>query len=412
MAAEGSGFAGQPGAGDGVLRRLLAARDKAESGTGKAPHLPTMVPPTPARAAATAVGRAADKLYRLGVQPVAVTPGALTLAELPELLPMPSLLVVLQGPGDLLGVAALCPETVTALIEIQALGRVTARPAEKRRLTRSDAMICADFINALMAELATEMAGLEGFDTISGFRYATYLDDPRPLALMLEDKPYRSLAFQLRLGGSDTRDSTIFLALPQQPAQDRAPRAHPGLPPIAVAAPAEAPRNPAQDTAPTPTEAGTPGIAGDLAMAMAAAPVELVGVLCRRRMSLGELRGLATGKLVPLPRVSLADATLETLGGQVLATGKFGEAEGCHALRLRDPLAIPDADAGPRKVTMPPMRDAAGTGEPAMEIDAALPMDDLAHPDPFRHDEAAAADRTALARTSAARPSPNAAKAG
>ena len=87
---------------------------------------------TPARAAATAIGRAADRLYQLPVRALSVQPGALTLAELPELLPELPLVVVLQGPGDLLGAIALCPQAVAALVEWQALGRVTSRGLERR----------------------------------------------------------------------------------------------------------------------------------------------------------------------------------------------------------------------------------------------------------------------------------------
>lgn len=371
---------------DGVLRRLLVARNRAENGAGKAPQLPQPAPMTPARAAATAVGRAAARLYGLGVQPVAVTPGALTLAELPELLPQPALLVVLQGPGDLIGMMALCPETVTALIEIQALGRVTSRQAERRRPTRSDAMICADFVNALMAELASEMAGVEGFDGIGGFRYATWLDDPRPLALMLEDKPYRSLEFKLRLGAAETRDSTIFCALPQSAAVDRAsPRIATGHGTGADAAGAEGDCGPQKAVAGMAAEILTSGHERKaLASVMQQAPVELVGVLCRRRMSLGELRALTPGKLLHLPRLSLAEARLETRDGQLLAMGKFGEAEGCHAIRVHD------AHAGARRA--PPPGPGAEIGQD--DLSAAIghrgatghepPMEDLAQPDAFR----------------------------
>ncbi|MDP5308888.1 flagellar motor switch protein FliM [Paracoccus spongiarum] len=390
--------------GDGVLRRLLLARHRAEAGAGRAPQLPQPVPATPARAAATAVGRAADRLYRLGVQPVEVAPGALTLPELPELLPQPALLVVLQGPGDLVGMAALCPETVTALIEIQALGRVTARPAERRRLTRSDAMICADFVNALMAELATEMAGVEGFDAISGYRYATWLDDPRPLALMLEDKPFRSIDFHLRLGGSETRDSRIFIALPQPAAQDRAaPRAQLS-PPVRAA---EAP-GPDAATPSAPSGGNTPVTSAALAGVVQAAPVELVGVLCRRRISLGELRALAAGKLLHLPRASLTEARLETADGQLLALGKFGEADGCHAIRLRDP----DAALQPAGAGVSPRADGhAAKGVPDRPP-AEPPIEDLAQPDAFRHDGRAAAPITGQPLAGAPERAPKAAGIG
>lgn len=344
---------------DGVLRRLLQGRDRHQAGAGRAPQLPRPARVTPARAAATAVGRAADHLYHLAVQPVSVTPGALTLAELPEYLPEPALLTVLQGRGESLGVVALSGEAVTALIEVQALGRITARPSERRKPTRADAMICAEFVNQLMSELATEMVGMEGFEGIDGYRYATYLDDPRPLSLMLEDKAYRSLSFELRLGSPETRDVTIFIAIPHDGSAERPA-------PEVTKAKAEA-----RSTRPSePTPAAQPG--ETLKASVDAAPVELVGVLCRRHLTLAELRALTPGKVLSLPRVSLAEARIETTGGQVLATGKFGEAEGCHAIRLHDPQA---GQKGASEIVARPR-----TSIPAHEP----PMVDLEKPDEFR----------------------------
>ncbi|WEF25322.1 FliM/FliN family flagellar motor C-terminal domain-containing protein [Paracoccus sp. S3-43] len=330
------------------MKTLLRAR---KGDPDKPGRIPQPQPLSPARAAANAVGRAAERLYRMPVLPVEIRPGVATLADLPELLPDPSLLIVLQGPGDQIGVMALGFETVTALIEVQALGRITARPAERRRLTRSDAAICVDFVNALMSELGTEMAGVEGFGPIQGYRYATHLDDPRPLMLMLEDRPYRSLGFDLRFGGAETRDGRILIAVPHKS------DTRPALP--QPAARNAAPEGPVTqpDAAPVQT----------LARAMADAPVEVVGVLCRRTMTLGDLRALVPGKLMALPRVTLTDARLETPDGQLLATGKLGEAEGCHALRLHD---------------------AAGTAPPPrldpVSPPVAPPPADLTDNDPFR----------------------------
>lgn len=339
----------------GVLRRMLQARDQAASTSDRPPQLPLPAPQTPVRAAATAIGRAAERLYRLGVQPVGINIGALTLAEMTEVLPEPSLLTIVQGVADAVGVVALCPETVTALIEVQALGRITKRPVERRKLTRSDAMLCVDFVNALMAELASEMAGIEGCDGFSGYRYATYLDDPRPLALMLEDKPYRSLEFRLRLGGAETRDARIFLALPHvggEGGRQDLPR-------------------PEQQTvlqsSVSPPQASDHRI-GTMAASVQDAPIEVIGVLCRRHFTLKDLRNLAPGQMLPLPRVNLSAAQIETVDGQVLAMGKFGEADGCHAIRLHS------GEAGDAET----LRTMAGplTAEP-------LPLD-LFGPDEFR----------------------------
>lgn len=336
----------------GVLRRMLRSRSQAEP--PRAPILPPAPPPTPAKAAATAIGRTAERLYGLAIPDVRVTQGVVTLAELPEVLPDLPLVVVLQGPGENLGAISLCPQTVASLIEIQALGRVTARPLERRRPTRSDATLCADFINMLLTELAAETDGLDGFQGIAGYRFLTALDDPRPLALMLEDKPLRSLTFDLRIGSTDLRDGQVLLVLPQARKQ---PTPKPQPTPAPVAAPAPVVAKPS------------------LGAPMRQAQIEVVGVLCRRKVSLAELRALAPGRVLQLPRACLTDARLETADGQILAAGKFGEAEGCHAIRLRD------RDAAPAPETLAP---ASATPVPD-------PPEDLAQPDPFRPGTAVAA---------------------
>lgn len=351
-----------PGTMPGVLRRMLAARHRMERDQGKPPGLPKAAPVTPARAAATACGRVADRLYGLAVRPLAVEPGAMTLAELPELLPERALLAVLQGPGDCIGTLALCPEVVAALVEVQALGRVTARPVERRRPTRSESMLCTDFVDALMAELQSALQGLPGFQHVPRMRFATALDDPRPLSLMLEDRPFRSIAFHLTLGGTETREGRMLLVMPQpedsvsEPVRERMVER--------VAAPAE--------PAPPPAET------------MPDIPVELVGILCRRTVTLGELRGLGAGKLLHLPRVRLADARVETLQGQLVASGKFGEYEGCHAIRLQDPDA-PEAEGGAAQPDL-----AAGPLSDALALPPVPGLDPGYAEDPFRPEPASA----------------------
>lgn len=391
MVDRGSGQGQSGTAGAGVLGRLLQARDLARIDQGGAPSLPRPQPVTVARAATNAVARAVERLYALPVTPLALDPAAITLAEMAELLPQPALLSVLEGAGDAIGVMAIDPALMTALIEVQTLGRVTARPLDSRKPTRSDAMICADFVNALLDELGGELTQLPGFDGFGGFRYASYLDDQRPLMLMLEDGGYRSLRFRLRLGREPGREGEIFLALPQQKTA-RAPLS-PVLAPTAnemagrrVAAGAASVAGVAETGAPSsekPQFRPQP---------MRDAPVEVVGVLCRRPVSLGVLRNLKPGQVLSLPRVNLAEARLETGLGQLLAVGKLGEAEGYHAIRLRGadeaPADAPGsqaADRWPQGAAAPlaglAARDATA---PVAGRPAEPPIGDLDLPDGFR----------------------------
>lgn len=359
---------GQEGEGaQGVLRQLLLARNRSKTELGRAPQLPVLPRPTPAQAAATAIGRVAETLYQMALKSDAVALDSASLAELPELLPEGALLIVLQGAGEEMGVIALCRDTVMALIEIQTLSRVTSRPIPQRKLTRADALMCAEFVNTLIAELGQELTPLDGFARIGEFRYATYLDEPRPLALILEDKPFRTMSFQIEMGVKPARKSKIFLALPASIGSEEK-----SSPPETGAASVVALQDMSaqENTLPRPKETGL----GTLAPTVQDVSIDVVGILCRRRVTLRELREMKEGEVLTLPRVSLAGATLELKDGQVIARGKLGEAEGCHALRLRDPEMPVAADSEfPRQApNIDGQVDALPMPDP---MDVALPID-------------------------------------
>lgn len=329
MAAAGQSLtAGQPPGGS-VLRRALAARRAVRGKGASAPEAdpPRIVagPRPPDRAVAAAIARAADRIHGLAVFFDKVTTGHAELAEIPELLPEQPLISVVEGPGDRLGAVAMDSGLLTSLIEMQALGRVSARRAVARRPTRTDGAICADFVSACLAELEAELAGQPGFDGVAGFRYASFLDDPRPLALMLEETSYRLVSVTLRAGEAGERDGTLLLILPHAPPRATAPA------PTADAPTASAPPAPAR---------------GPLAEAVRQAPIELTGVLCRRQITLGELRALGPGDRIALPPGVLEQATLETAAGQVVFRGRLGALGGHHALRLRHGDVRPGAGAG------------------------------------------------------------------
>src|SRR5690606_465638 len=101
------------------------------------------------------------------------------------------------------------------------------------------------------------------------------------------------------------------------------------------------------------------------------------------RITLRELRALGDGQELALPRVTLSDATLELTSGQVLARGKLGEAEGCHAIRLHDPKNLPEEETGAGQSAQMAMRDMDGDGmQVADPAGAAMPVD-LSAPDEF-----------------------------
>lgn len=384
--------AGAAAGGGSVLLRRIAARRVADQPAAAPPDpLPVPAARTPERAVAAAVARAADRAHGMALFFDRVSVGHAVVAELAELFPEQALISVVQGPGDSLGAVAISPGLLTSVIEMQALGRISTRPVVPRRPTRTDGAICADFVSLCLAELGAELSALPGFDGMSGYRYASFLDDPRPLALMLEDVSYRLISATLRAGTAGQRDGQIVVLLPS------------------VAARAEESATPVLTAEAAPPAAPSPGT-GVLAETVQAVPIELIAVLCRRTLSLGELQTLSPGDRITLPPGVLTQATLETTTGQVLLRGRLGEAAGRHALRIAGAQgaawtapAGQDARAGglgvsaegPGGLTPWPggAGAEAGSGLAAAPLPGGVepPIDDLNAPDVFRDGLAAEA---------------------
>ncbi|MRX51054.1 hypothetical protein GI374_11460 [Paracoccus sp. S-4012] len=331
----------------GVLRGLLKPRAAPVAPAGGV-AVPPPPPPSLERAVAGALARAAERTHGLALYAERIRLQGLSLAEIAETLPEGGLLAVVEGPGEALGVVALCPLAVAALIEMQAMGRLAAQAPAARRPTRTDAAIAAGFVNQALAEIAAATAALPFGAGLEGYRYASHLDDPRPLPLMLEEVGFRAIDARLRLGPGGRREARVFIALPGPDAVGRK---------LAEPAAAPAPVNPPKRPRRT------------LAAAVAAAPVPLTAVLCRRSVTLRELRQLAPGATLTLPRAALGEVTLETATGQTVARGRLGENDGAYAVRLHG------------------REDAGGAGPQPAEP----PIADLGLPDAFRQETMTAA---------------------
>lgn len=368
-----------------VLQAYLARQ--ARNVTVAPPEAPPQRRPDIGQAAALAAGRAAEAAAGLVLRSKSTVAGTCSLAELIETLPENPLIAMIEADRDRLGVLALSPGMLASLIEMQTFGRVTEAAPEARRSTRADAALAADFINAMLAGLGAEAMRIQGAEAFVGFRYASHLDDPHPLGLVLEDQGFRSLRLDLALGSAGQRSGEIFVAVPLNEGQDHPvnpPRSdeddqHDGGPALAagsdMVAPAERPTG-KQAALPRPADRPRPDNRSNMADAMQNAPIPLIAVLCRRRATLSELRNLLPGAMLALPRHALGEAQLETTRGEVLASGKLGEIDGFHALRLHDQAATPGAASATAR---PGLRD------PLMPHP--LPVEDLEQPDDFRpHD--------------------------
>lgn len=291
----------------GVIRRKLVA-GRVDPGEGC---------PGADRAWRLALARSARDLLRLQLDIDSLALERRSLAELLELPPERALIGVLDGPQQAMGLWIADPAVLAALIEVQTLGKVSASAAAPRKTTRTDAAMVADFVDATLKALETSLAEDGDLVWAGGFRYASFLDDPRPLGLLLEDEAYLVLRAQIALAGG-LKSGTLLLALP---AEGR------GQIPAALQAAVT-------DPAPGPSFAEL------LEDRVNGADSQMEAVLARLTLPISAMMALQPGEVLPLPLAAIDRITLEGVDGRRLAMGKLGQNRGMRAIRLTPEVAL------------------------------------------------------------------------
>jgi len=259
------------------------------------------------------------------------------LAEVLDLAPMHALIALLDGPQGGLGVLMLGPAVTASLIEMQTLGRLAGPAPQSRKPTRIDAAMVAGVVDRALASLDQTLAEEADRVWAGGFRYASYLDEVRPLGLLLEEDSYRILSAEISMGGSG-RSGPVILVLPAVGRGER---------PVAA-------RGAETDTAPQFTTA--------LAAQVEQAECRLDAVIARLVLPIGRILALEAGAVLHLPQAALDAITLEARDGHRIARARLGQNRGMRALKIslaespgRAPPVMVPAESAP--VVLPPTED-------------------------------------------------------
>lgn len=396
-----AGF-GQESGGGGSTRTLLARYVTRANPTGAVEAAQDTGPKqTPEKAISNAVARAAQRCFDLPGFPVQASIGRNTIAEIVETLPERSLVMIVEGEEGTHGIVALSAGFLDAIVEVQATGRVFARPPAERRPTRTDASLCADFVNAALSELSSELGELRATSAPGRFRFASFVEDPSPPALICDDVPYDRFSLEIRLGEGGVKAGSFLAYLPTASAEHTPERG----------------RLSATQGEPITTTKQPRGLRG----AVQATPVALEAVLCRKTVRLQEMRAWGPGTTIAVPIGAMGHTQLQTRSNLCIAVGKLGEMHGQRAIRIRggeaslikpgaavsdetsigaDPYHTENGVAGPAVVTgSPEIEDnvfaAETVGDGAFKttlLGQEPPLDDIASPDAFRLDVTACPD--------------------
>jgi flagellar motor switch protein FliM len=256
-----------------------------------------------------------------------------------------ALLLLLEGAyGEPGGLAVVDAALMTALIEVQTTGRVTAARREPRVPTAVDAALVRHALDGWFAGL-TEAGEGQSWPLILG-----PVPDLRAALLKLEEGRWTETRVDLDLGGGKREGRlSLYLPLPQEVRRD----------------------DPA-------------------ALRTVVLPVETVldAVVCRIRVPLQTVLSLAPGQLVPLPGVSVRRIGLEAPLGRVVAQVHLGQSRGFRAVRILPPDS--EDTQAPRRLEAP--MDGPGILPDLAEAPFASPgrpvagLPDIGLPDPGRPD--------------------------
>lgn len=311
----------------------------------------------------TAFARAAERQMHLPLRMPALDELHLSGAEITEILPESALLLMLHGPQEGLGLMALSPAALAALIEMMTLGRVADHPPPARRPTRTDAAMVSGFTDMVLAECDSLFAATDDWRWTGGFRQGGHLPDPRPLGLMLEEPAYlvfrMSLAFGLPRGPeAEVRTGEVLLALP---AADH------GRQPLSRTVAA------GRDGQDMPGEAEW---ARGLERAILPAEAEVRAVLARVTLTLADVLRIEAGQSLALPGATLGTVRLEGADSGLICLGQLGQGQGRRALRL-GPSAdeVPASGAAVGRGALLPATEPAGVAARDARPPAKAPPD-------------------------------------
>lgn len=213
------------------------------------------------------------------------------------------LLVLLDQADGPPGLIILDLQLLAALIEVQTLGQVFAKPAAARPVTRTDAAVAMPLIDGTLSGFAQLLADSAEGGPLSGFHFGHWVKDLRTLAAQLPDGEYR--LFRLSTGiGSGDRAGQMLLALPCLP--------------------------PPEPAKPDPARPQNGGLRDEVLDA----PARLDTILHRLEMSLDEVSALKPGDVLTLPLRALGEVRLHTGDRQIVASGVLGQLGGNRAVRL------------------------------------------------------------------------------
>lgn len=353
-----------PPAGEPILRRMVAP-----------PRVSQLAADAPAPRSLSeqgrlALGRALRACGNLPISPATMTEGRMPLCELLERLETGMFIGILENGAAAPGLVILDADIATAAADYQTLSRIpTITPNTRRKPTRTDSALVAPVMDLMLADLDHSADPDSGWGR--GYRFASFMEEPRPVGLILDDCDYVVLQTDLATippppgvtGGADTpaeasderRSGAFLLAVPLAPPPD----------PFDEPAPPESTPDAHDASAPAADALPRSDIATTMRHAMQRYPVKLNAILARIPMPLGQATQLRPGDVLEVPVCALEQVQVEGVDGLPIATARLGQAHGNRAVRITSDQQTPEDPTFLSAALSQPPEDTAPPGLPA-----------------------------------------------
>ncbi|MEM9968291.1 MAG: FliM/FliN family flagellar motor switch protein [Pseudomonadota bacterium] len=321
--------------GDGTLRRMARA--------GVAEHQTKAM--SLAKALRISVAKVADAELNLAMAVLALKVEARTGENIAEVLDDDALLILFEGSFQRRAGIVIDQAFVGSLIQQQTMGNVLADTSgEMRRMTATDAAICAPFLEALFTATAPLPEDEAERELLSGYQFGAQADSARLLDMALDAHAYQviSLTFDIANGA---RQGKVTLCLPESTAQMQALHV-----------------SDTDDVSTAALQSPT------LKKTVLRLTTELNIALARLRMPLKQVSTLQVGQAIDIGTPSFEKARILTMAGRQLSSGVLGQLDGMRAVQVI-PQAVKADHPRRRAGDVSP----ANLGPPLPQAEAALP---------------------------------------
>ncbi len=264
-----------------------------------------------------ALAKVADRSFEMALAVIGVAQERWSGDEIESKMEADKLLLLLDGPSCATGGAVFDNTLVSALVQQQTTGRVSGTPPGDRKMTATDAALCAPLLDGLFQMAHGFLETQEDRDILPSYKFGARAENPRLFGLAMGEAEYHVLRLTIDIAAG-TAQSTLCLVLPVP---------EPKLDLLADS---------------SETDAGFGG--ATLERSVMGLNAELSAVLCRVRLTLAEISKLKPGDALQVPSEAFDKVELLSIEGRRIGEGAMGQVDGHRAMMLNGAVAAGNND--------------------------------------------------------------------